>query len=140
IASVRAHAADWYVDVNAGSDANDGLAPATAWQTLTHALAQVPIPVTGDHVVHVAPGTYSQTSGETFPIFAKPRVRIVGDGGWDMTIVRSVPSTNDDLFYAGNASDFGPQPLLEGLTLSDAGTGLRVYVNGQAAAGSCRVA
>ncbi len=71
LACPAALADDFYVDVNSGSDANSGLTPATAWATITFALNNTPLASgTGTHTIHVAPGTYSTASGETFPLVA----------------------------------------------------------------------
>src|SRR2546421_9502159 len=77
-------AGDWYVDVVNGSDANPGTSPASAWRTLTHASSATPSG--SSNMIHVAPGTYSPASGETFPLrFGFQNV--VGDQGSLVTIV-----------------------------------------------------
>jgi hypothetical protein len=53
-ASTEYLTANYYVDVTTGSDANNGLAPGTSWQTLGKALSTSPAGST----VHVASGDY----------------------------------------------------------------------------------
>ena len=70
-----ASAADWYVDAQNGSNANNGLSPATAWRTLTHSLATIPAP--GTQTLHIAPGTYDAALGEAYPLVMRPGLRLV---------------------------------------------------------------
>lgn len=75
-------AATYYVSTT-GSDGNDGLTPATAWQTITHAVATVPAGTAATpNVISAAAGTYDNTTnGETFPItFANAHVHLSGAG------------------------------------------------------------
>ncbi|MCR4305086.1 MAG: hypothetical protein NUV63_12840 [Gallionella sp.] len=62
-ASTEYLTANYYVDVATGSDANNGLAPGTAWQTLGKALSSAPAGST----VHVASGDYGALQ-ETVPV------------------------------------------------------------------------
>ncbi len=79
------HAGDFYVSSQSGNNANDGQAPATAWRSITYALANVPFESpTGLHTIHVAPGTYSVANGETFPLRAETPV---GSGAAAIEIV-----------------------------------------------------
>jgi parallel beta-helix repeat protein len=63
-----------FVDVTNGDDTNDG-SKASPWKTLTHALATADENTT----INVKPGTYNDTSGETFPIFMKAGQQLIGD-------------------------------------------------------------
>jgi hypothetical protein len=126
--SPAAAADDWYVDAVHGNDTNAGIAPAQAWRTLTHALATVPIPITGrTQTIHVAPGTYGAANGEAFPLLPQDAFRIVGDAGPAVTIVDGGGGT-DTIFQAaishpgGNYT--GPLSSIEGLTLRDAAIGV----------------
>jgi len=77
-------ARDFYVNAGSGSDNNDGLTPATAFKTLTRALAGI-----GDGSrVHVAAGTHSVSLGEIFPLTIRNRcgVQIIGSGS-DVTVL-----------------------------------------------------
>lgn len=65
-----------YVNPASGSDrAEAGKATATPFRTIAYALQQAAPGVT----VQLAPGTYSQETGETFPIQMKPGVILRGD-------------------------------------------------------------
>ena len=65
---------DFYVSATGGSNANDGQTPATAWRTLTHALANVPQSVGGVTVnrfcgssmqaIHMAAGSIALGAGD----------------------------------------------------------------------------
>ncbi len=80
----------YYVNGATGNDTNDGLTPATAWQHVSYAVAQVALPSGSTEVppireIHIAPGTYSFFGGETFPLTVTPRVQLIGDAGADVT-------------------------------------------------------
>jgi parallel beta-helix repeat protein len=68
---------DLYVDVGHGNDTNAGTA-GSPLMTLTHALALTAADAGSCTTIHVAPGTYSAASGETFPL-APSNVVIIGD-------------------------------------------------------------
>jgi hypothetical protein len=93
LASFSTPTTEWYVDVNAGSDANDGGTPATAWKTLTHALATLPAAPSNPQLVHVAAGLYSSHGGEQFPLAMRPLIRLVGDQGSAVTTLLAPGST-----------------------------------------------
>ncbi len=84
ILASSAFAADFYVDVVNGNDANPGTSPGSAWRTLTHASAAAP--AGSAHTIHVAPGTYSPATGESFPLMFREQ-RLVGDQGPASTIL-----------------------------------------------------
>ena len=56
ISAAQAWPATYYVDVNTGSDNNDGSSSDMAWRTIEHAVSQ--LDTSGD-VLNVAPGTYT---------------------------------------------------------------------------------
>ena len=66
---------NWYVDPVFGSNVYGNGSPYYPFKTIGQAL-QVSIP--GDGVI-LAPGTYSATNGEVFPLLVKPGVAILGD-------------------------------------------------------------
>jgi hypothetical protein len=79
--AARAQATDYWVS-NAGSNANDGLTPGTAWATLVYAADQV---AAGD-TVHVQPGNYQGfyldtggTAGNPITFKAEGAVSITAD-------------------------------------------------------------
>jgi hypothetical protein len=85
----------WYVygiDGGIGSNANDGLSPATPFLTLTYALSKC---VTGNHD-YIIVLDYWQPTGEVWPIaISKNNVHIIGaeGGGTQMPIITPVADT-----------------------------------------------
>lgn len=73
-------ATDSHVDVVHGSDTNGGTSPADAWRTITHAFA-----VGGADRLLVAPGTYSASTGEVFPL--GDAMQVVGLRGSAATVI-----------------------------------------------------
>lgn len=65
---------DRYVNQATGDDANTGKS-GSPWETITYAVATADSDIT----IHVAPGTYDDASGETFPITLKKGQTLVGD-------------------------------------------------------------
>jgi len=135
ILGISARAADYYVNAVSGNDANTGTSPASAWRTITHALAQLPVPSTGViDVVHVAPGLYDAALGETFPLrlMGHDAVQIVGDAGAESTILDGggawamVWNWPDAQVYNWGT---GPDTLLQGLTLRNAVDGFVLGAN-----------
>ena len=76
IASAQAEIQTIYVNAAAGSDRAEGL-ESQPLQTVTHAL-EIASPNT---VIVLAPGLYTQASGEVFPLQLKPGVTIQGTPG-----------------------------------------------------------
>lgn len=64
-----------YVNSATGSDTAAGTTQAAALKTITFALTKAQ----AGTVIQLAPGTYNQQSGETFPLILKPGVTIRGD-------------------------------------------------------------
>jgi|GEM_PF-2345175 hypothetical protein len=102
-----AAAATYYVSPT-GNDANNGLTPATAWKTITHAAATVPAgTAAAPNVISVAAGTYNAANGETFPItFAGHFVSLTGAG------------SASTIIDAQNLSDDGLQVNARGFSVS----------------------
>lgn len=115
-----ASAADWYVDAVNGDDANSGTSPLDAWRTISHAIASS----SGTDTVHVARGVYDTALGEVFPLAIENRRAIVGTGGSAATVVRGNGSGS---VFSGCCAN-GPSARLEGLTLLNAQTGVRLDV------------
>ena len=59
----------YYVNVNTGSDSNDGLTSGTAFKTIQHALDQLPRHLAGDVTVNIADGDYTAENLITFAGF-----------------------------------------------------------------------
>jgi hypothetical protein len=66
--------ADFFVDVASGDDANAGTS-AAPFKTITHGLS---VADSGE-IVKVAPGEYTEASGETFPFVVPAGVALIGD-------------------------------------------------------------
>lgn len=78
----------YYVNVNTGSDGNSGLAPGTAWKTITHAVNTVPAGTSRNdpNIIQVAAGVYN-AANETFPIaFEDANITLSGAGNATTTI------------------------------------------------------
>ena len=73
-------ATDRYVDVVHGSDTNGGTSQTDAWRTITHAFS-----VGGADRLLVAPGTYSASTGEVFPL--GDAMQLVGLRGSSATVI-----------------------------------------------------
>lgn len=75
-AQVPATATVIYVNPAAGADTSGaGTTQAAPYKTITFALSQAQ----AGTVIQLAPGTYNQLSGETFPLLLKPGVTLRGD-------------------------------------------------------------
>lgn len=112
-------ATDYYVS-GSGDDANDGLSSATAFRTLTRALAEID----GDDRILVEAGTYDAAAGEAFPLGLSVPVQILGPGDGTAVIDRS--GATGTIFGLGN---IGNTTVISGLTLEASGadgTGVRV--------------
>ncbi|HIK43659.1 MAG TPA: DUF1565 domain-containing protein, partial [Leptolyngbyaceae cyanobacterium M65_K2018_010] len=75
-----------HVSAVAGSDGNGDGSQLRPYQTITHALRIAP----ANAIVLLAPGEYSEASGERFPIYLKPGVTVQGASvaGLGQTIIR----------------------------------------------------
>jgi parallel beta-helix repeat protein len=80
----------YYVDADTGNDANNGQAPGSAWETITHAVNTVPAGASpaDPNSIQVAAGLYDTTNnGETFDItFDNANIKLVGAGAATTTI------------------------------------------------------
>lgn len=65
-----------YVDVNTGTDSPTCGTPGNPCKTITTALDHT----SGDEPIFMAKGSYSESSGETFPLQLKPGTHLVGTG------------------------------------------------------------
>jgi hypothetical protein len=87
--SPLAAASDWYVDANAGNNANSGTAPSQAWRTISFAVSQVP--TSGIQRIFVAAGTYDSALGESWPVMMRDKLQIIGVGPASTTLVGGNP-------------------------------------------------
>lgn len=82
VAAPTAQTLDIYVSAANGDDANDGLTPATAVQTLEAAWALVPSELAGLVIIHGSSGDYVWKAPRAPSMATKnARVYLVGDGG-----------------------------------------------------------
>ena len=58
---------EFYVSPNGDND-NNGSTPGAPWKTITYGLTQFFSTDLDSMTIHIAPGTYSEANGETFPI------------------------------------------------------------------------
>jgi parallel beta-helix repeat protein len=76
IAQIPASATVIYVNPNTGQDVTGaGLSAATPYRTITFAISQAQ----ADTVIKLAPGSYSQDTGESFPLKLQPGIMLLGD-------------------------------------------------------------
>lgn len=114
-----ASADDWWVDARFGDDSRSGAHVSLAWRTISYGLAT--IPADGKrHTLHVAPGTYSAATGESFPIVLRSDVALVSEEGPARTFVVGDP-TESVLEHGALAAE----PLeVQGLDVSGGSTGI----------------
>jgi Protein of unknown function (DUF1565) len=113
-------ASTWYV-APGGSDSNDCLSAGTPCATINAAIAKAS---SGD-TVFALPGTYSDGTGETFPISVKPGIHLVG-ADRETTIIEGQDGIS--VIYVGSeVIDFGSDTMISDLTLQDGSIGIQIY-------------
>jgi hypothetical protein len=126
-----ASASEWYVDAVNGSNANNGSSPSTAWRTITHAVANVPIGAV--ETINIAAGTYNQALGESFPIRLKPGQQLIGAPGAERPALSATNSNGVTLIrfesLPSQPLDFGPESRVERLDLRRAGAGIDIVAH-----------
>lgn len=116
-----AFAGQYYVNSATGSDGNLGTSPGKAFKTVRKALTVATLP---NDMIRLAPGDYSQATGELFPL-SVGATRIVGEGGAEVT--RILGSGDDLLIDARNPDDpAGSVFTLDGVSLVGGRTGVRL--------------
>ncbi|MDA0336305.1 MAG: putative Ig domain-containing protein, partial [bacterium] len=104
--SVPAHALRFYVNQSTGDNRRSHVVAqdsATPWRTMTHALQMAHIITQGrPHVIDIAAGSYSPSSGETFPfvisqtqIYLSSQGRVVLDAQGRSRIIQVTAPTSD---------------------------------------------
>ncbi len=138
----RARAADFYVDVVNGNDLATGTSPGNAWKTLTHASGAA---TSGSATtIHVASGTYSPASGETFPLQFDFQ-RLVSDQGSNLTMLDGGFGSQPLIAMTSPRGSGTPKglALVQGFTLQNSGSGVDVSANWNVidtAVTDCRIA
>lgn len=112
-----ATAADVYVDVANGDDANTGAAPNDAFRTITHAIATTTNATTTRLLL--APGTYSTATGETFRLELGNR-SLIGLEGSAVTHLDGAGTAAFYLVWAGDGC------TIQGLSLRNCTNGIAV--------------
>ena len=101
----------YYVSL-AGDDSNDGSEDAP-WKTITHALASVDGSEENPATIHVAAGMYGPGPGaESFPLYMKSRVSLVGEGADATTL--NCNGAAFHVIYCDNVHNL----TIEGLTIT----------------------
>jgi len=97
---------DIYVSVS-GNDTNSGLTQESPLKTIKEAMFRIKSNPDNRNTIHVAPGVYKASEGQTFPVFIKSDVILQG-AGQDVTVIDLELFPNSD-FYNGGAikSDSG---------------------------------
>lgn len=123
--SAPSRALDLYVDVVNGNDAAAGTNPASAWKTLTHAAAVAP---PGPSVViHVAPGVYSSTTGETFPLAFRMQELVSADGPWNTILDGAGATSVLDMIQTPSSTAPGGLTRLSGFRIYNSGVGIYAF-------------
>jgi parallel beta-helix repeat protein len=104
------YAIDLYVNANTGNNLTGDGSEANPWKTITFALNQFPA---SSHIIHVAPGIYNTSLGETFPILLKSGVSISGAGAATTKI--DADKTNRVINCIGLTD---PATFIEGFTIT----------------------
>ncbi len=112
----------WYVAPD-GNDSNDCLSPITACATIHTAIGKA---VYGDSVI-LLPGTYSEASGEIFPINLPPGIHLIGSGR-ESTIVSGQSYLAVILFGVGQ--DFNSNTSVQDMTLENGDFGIELITTG----------
>lgn len=107
-------AATYYVDAAAGSDSDDGLTEATAFETITHALSMAAGNADATDTIIVLPGLYDTANGETFPLALVDGVSLESRDGAATTTISAPAGTS---VFENNGTVLGPGTALEGFTL-----------------------
>jgi hypothetical protein len=123
-----AWAGDWYVDAVSGNDANSGASPASAWRTITHAHATLPLGAI--ERIHIAPGLYDAALGESFPISIigwHDKRQFVGDAGSANTVLDGGGASAVFQFSSAFAT-ITPDTVIRGLSIRNAGVGIAAAI------------
>jgi len=95
--------ANYYVNVNSGSDKKSGLTERNSWKTITHALSQVESNEQEPAIINIASGEYNPATGEEFPLEMKDYVVLAGD---DMAgVIIDASKTNMVIRFGYNAKN-----------------------------------
>jgi len=108
---VAAGPIDLYVDASTGDDANDGLSPTSAKQSIQAAIRDIPMLLSGDVQVHIANGTYNER------VALMPRMR--PDGLHWIRLIGDAAAPNNVVIDGTGLPDPGGNAASEGIWVSD---------------------
>lgn len=123
--SPAALAGDYYVDIQNGDNGQGDGSAGSPWQTITHAIYNIPSPSSG-HTIHIAPGTYSDAAGETFPLRPYNRMELVADDGPETTIIEATVGASSVIAFDEYRVPISAQTLVEGIAIRGASFGILV--------------
>ncbi len=119
-----AQGADFYVDAVHGNNNNTGQTPQSAWQTITHALSQLP---TGPQNLHLAAGRYDAQLGEVFPINLRSEVSLLGDtGGAPVTIASNAGAAPAVIRISDSQGPILPGTAIVGVAIEGGADSIRI--------------
>ncbi|MBI3818540.1 MAG: DUF1565 domain-containing protein [Planctomycetes bacterium] len=126
-----AFAGDYYVDSTNDNNVNAGTTPGAPWKTIQFAMSQFPASGTAAQTIHLAPGAYSQGTGETFPISCRPAIKLIGDLGPELTVIDASNTGQTAFTYYTNFSSapysFPVGTGISGVRIHNATTGVAVF-------------
>jgi len=102
---------DLYVDASTGDDANDGLSPTSAKQSIQAAVRDIPMLLSGDVQVHIANGTYNER------VALMPRMR--PDGLHWIRLIGDTVAPGNVVIDGTGLPDPGGNAASEGIWVSD---------------------
>ncbi|MBU1627607.1 DUF1565 domain-containing protein [bacterium] len=108
-----AFSADFFVNVDSGSNSNSGMSSEDAWETITYALSQVEGTKDNQAIIHIAAGLYNPASEEEFPLEMKDYVTLMGNDK-ETTIIDAAGTTG--IVMCGNKSD---ETMITGATFEN---------------------
>lgn len=115
----------YYVDAVYGSNLTGDGSLQAPWQTITYALSQI----TSSNVeIHVAPGTYNQALGESFPLVMESDVSLIG-AGYATTIIAGNSAANNpnySLLYFPPTETYTVTTVISGFKITNGSQGVRV--------------
>ena len=115
----------WYV-APTGKETNDCLSSSTACDTITRAIGKA---VSGD-TIFLAEGTYTDASGEVFPLNLPARVSLIGSGRETTAIAGVISQTI--IHIEGSSTQVLSDTILSDFTLQNGDIGLSIHaIEGQ---------
>jgi subtilisin family serine protease len=112
----------YYVS-GAGSDSNSG-SQSSPWRTITHALNSI-YSLSFNATIHILPGTYNQTAGETFPINKlREGVSLKGEGDRNSILIQGI--SDKDVIRVEPNRNITRDTSIENLTIYGGRQGIHI--------------